>query len=117
MLQATFCPFAVSSIPLTRSGAVSNRTRILSREGFVERILYRRALLRGQVERAAHQRGVGRRLKGLGEARFRLAVHLPQAAREHLGQAFFQTRCGEIRQRLARDGKYFLPGPAADSFT
>jgi hypothetical protein len=27
MLHATFCPFAVSSIPLTRSGAVSNRTR------------------------------------------------------------------------------------------
>jgi hypothetical protein len=25
---ATFCPFAVSSMPLTRSGAVSNRTRI-----------------------------------------------------------------------------------------
>ena len=25
MLQATFCPFMVSSTPLTRSGAVSNR--------------------------------------------------------------------------------------------
>jgi len=30
MLQATFCPFVVSSIPPTRSGAVSNRTRILA---------------------------------------------------------------------------------------
>ena len=30
MLQATFFPFVVSSIPLTRSGAVSNRTRILA---------------------------------------------------------------------------------------
>ncbi len=26
MLHATFCPFVVSSIPLTRSGAVSKRT-------------------------------------------------------------------------------------------
>ena len=28
MLQATFCPFVVSSIPLIKSGAVSNRTWI-----------------------------------------------------------------------------------------
>src|ERR1035438_6823844 len=28
MLHATFCPFVVSSMPLIRSGAVSNRTRI-----------------------------------------------------------------------------------------
>ena len=39
-----------------------------SREGFVERILYRRALLRRQVKRAAHERGVRRCLKGLAEA-------------------------------------------------
>ena len=84
------------------------------REGLVERILYGRALLRGQVKRAAHERGVGRCLQGLGEAFFRLAIHLPQAAGEHLAQAFFQTRRGEIRQRLSRDGKDFLLCPAAD---
>src|ERR1035441_211539 len=108
MLHATFCPFVVSSMPLTRSGAVSKRTRIsaekvslsafcmaarcsagtskalrttagseadlsasprpcfalrseadFSREGFVERILYGRALFRGHVKGAAHHRGVG----------------------------------------------------------
>ena len=85
-----------------------------SREGLVERILYRRALLRRQVERAAHERGLRRCLEGLGEALFRLAVHLAQAAREHLAHAFFQTRRGEIRQRLSRDGKHFLLGPATD---
>ena len=58
--------------------------------------------------------GAGRGLQGLGEAVFRLAVHLSQAAREHLAQAFFQTRRGEIRQRLSRDGKHFLLGPASD---
>ena len=36
------------------------------REGLVERVLDRRALLRGQLERAAHERGLGRRLEGLG---------------------------------------------------
>ena len=30
MLHATFWPFAVSSIPLTKSGAVSNRTQMLA---------------------------------------------------------------------------------------
>jgi hypothetical protein len=63
------CPFVVSSMPLIRSGAVSNLMD-LSREGFVERILYRRALLRGQVKRAAHERGLGRCFQGLGEAFF-----------------------------------------------
>ena len=53
----------------------------VGREGFVERILDRRALLRRQVERAAHERGVGRRLEGRAEVCFRLAVHLAQAAR------------------------------------
>jgi hypothetical protein len=33
---------------------------------------------------------------------------------EHLAHALFQTRPGEIRQRLARDGKHLLLGPAAD---
>src|ERR1019366_6146695 len=86
-----------------------------SREGFVERILYRRALLRRQIKRAAHERGGRCCLEGVGEACFRLAVHLSQAASEHLAQAFFQTRRGEIRQRLSRDGKHFLLGPATDS--
>src|ERR1017187_3133946 len=85
-----------------------------SREGFVERILYGRALLRRHVKRAAHNRGVGGCLKGRAEAFFRLAVHLSQAASEHLAQAFFQTRRGEIRQRLSSDRKHFLLGPAAD---
>ena len=43
--------------------------RDVGREGFVERLLYRRALLRGQVERAAHERGGGRGLQGRREAR------------------------------------------------
>src|SRR5450759_270281 len=60
------------------------------REGFVERILYRRALFRRQVKRAAHERGGRRCLQGLGEACFRLAVDLSQAASEHLAQALFQ---------------------------
>ena len=58
--------------------------------------------------------GLGGCLEGRAEAFFRLAVHLSQAASEHLAQAFFQTRRGEIRQRLSRDGKYFLLRPAAD---
>jgi len=61
-----------------------------SREGFVERVLYSRALLRRQVKRTAHERGGGPCLKGLGEARFRFAVHLSQAASKHLAQAFFR---------------------------
>src|ERR1035441_1288104 len=85
-----------------------------SRERFVERILYGRALLRRHVKRAAHNRRVGGCLKGRAEAFFRLAVHLSQAASEHLAQAFFQTRRGEIRQRLSSDRKHFLLGPAAD---
>ena len=59
----TFCPLAVSSIPLTRSGAVSNRTWTVGREGLVERVLDRGALLRRQLERAAHDRRLGRRLR------------------------------------------------------
>ena len=39
-----------------------------SRKGFIERVLYRRALLRRQVKRAAHERRARRRLEGLGEA-------------------------------------------------
>ena len=62
----------------------------------------------------AHERGVGRCLQGVGESCFRLAVHLSQAAREHLAQAFFQTCLGEIGQRLACDGKHFLLCPAAE---
>src|ERR1035438_3214751 len=84
-----------------------------SRERFVERILYSRALLRRHVKRAPHNRRVGGCLKGRAEAFFRLAVHLSQAASEHLTQAFFQTRRGEIRQRLSSDRKHFLLGPAA----
>jgi hypothetical protein len=52
-------------------------------------------------------------LRAFGQACFRLAVHLSQAADEHLAHAFFQARRGEIRQRLSRDGKHFLLGPAA----
>ena len=48
-----------------------------SREGFVERILYRRTLLRRQVKRAAHERGVRRCLEGLGETCFRLSRPSP----------------------------------------
>ena len=36
------------------------------REGLGERLLYRRALLRRQVERAAQERGLRRCLEGLG---------------------------------------------------
>jgi hypothetical protein len=74
--------------------------------------LYRRALLRRQVKRAAHERGSDAVFQGLGEACLCLIVQLSQAAREHLAHAFFQTRRGEIRQRLSRDGKNFLLGPA-----
>ena len=72
MLQATFCPFAVSSIPLITSGAVSNRTVDIRREGFVDRLLDRVLLLRRQVEGAAHEHGVGRCPQGLGKTFFRL---------------------------------------------
>ena len=70
--------------------------------------------VRRQVKRATHERGLGRFLKGLGEAFFHLAVHLPQATSEHLAHAFFQTRRGKIRQRFSRDGEHFLLGPATD---
>ena len=86
----------------------------LRREGLVERILYRRALLRGQLERAAHERRVRRRLEGLAEPRLRRTVHLSQAAGEHLAHALLQARRGEIRQRLSRDGEHLLLGPAPE---
>src|ERR1019366_10454206 len=85
-----------------------------SRERFVERILYSRTLFCRQVKRAAHERGLRRCLKSLTQAGLRLAVHLSQTASEHLTKAFFQTRRGQIRQRLSRDGKYLLLGPAAN---
>src|SRR5208283_4018732 len=88
-----------------------------SRESFVERILYYRSLFRRQVKRAAHERRSGGSLKSLTEASFCLSVHLSQAAREHLSQAFFQTRRSEICKRLSRNGKYFQLGPAADCLT
>ena len=84
------------------------------REGVVERLLDHSTLLPRQVKCAAYERGVSRCLEGRGEACFRLAVHLPQAASEYLPQTFLQTRRGEIRQRLSRDGKHFLLGPATD---
>jgi hypothetical protein len=52
--------------------------------------------------------------EGLGETFLCLIVQLSQAAREHLAHAFFQACPGEVRQRLARDGKNFLLGSAGD---
>ena len=114
MLQATFCPFVVSSIPLTKSGAVSNRMWISAEKVSLSAFWIAARCCCRQIKCAAHQRGLRRCLEGLGEVRFRLAVHLAQAANEHLAHALFQTCRGKIRQRLARDGEYFLLGPATD---
>jgi len=74
MLQATFCPFVESSIPLIQVWRGFELDVDFSREGFVERILYCRTLFLGQVKRAAHEGGFGGCFKGLAEARFRWAV-------------------------------------------
>ena len=84
------------------------------RENFFERPAYRRALLLGQVERAAHQRRTGGRLDGCGKARFRRPVQRAQAAHEHLAHALFEAGRSQVGQCLARDREHFLLGPAAD---
>ena len=114
MLHATFCPFVVSSIPLIRSGAVSNRTWISAEKVSLSACWIAARCSAGRSNALRTSAGSSRCLERRGEACFRLAVHLPQAASEHLAQAFFQTRRGEIRQRLSRDGKHFLLGPATD---
>ena len=65
MLQATFCPFAVSSIPADQVRRGLEPDVDLSREGLAEGILYGRALLPRQVKSAAHKRGARRCLNGL----------------------------------------------------
>ena len=57
MLHATFCPFVVNSIPLTSSGAVSNRTWISAEKVSLSAFLDCRTLRRRQVKRAPHKRG------------------------------------------------------------
>ena len=85
-----------------------------SREGFVERVLYGRALVRRQVEGAAHRGGAGSGLESLAEGLFRRALHFPQAAGEDLAEALFQAHRGEIGQRLSCDGEHFPLCAAAD---
>ena len=77
-------------------------------EGFIERVLDGCALIRGKVERAAHDTGVRGCLESFAEGIFGVAVHLAQAAREHFAQAFFQAHGGEIGQRLSRNGDCLL---------
>src|ERR1035441_219279 len=60
-----------------------------SRKGLVERVLYGRALVRGQLKRAADYPGVRVCLQSLAEGFFPLAVHFSQPAGEYLAQAFF----------------------------
>ena len=74
----------------------------------------RRALLLRHFKRAAHERGLRCCLECLAQTFLCLAVHLSQAASEHLAHAFLETRRGEIRQRLSHDGEHFLLGPATD---
>ena len=59
MLQATFCPLVESSMPLTNFGHGLELDVNISREGFVQRFLYRRVLLRRQIKRATHAQPVG----------------------------------------------------------
>src|SRR5450830_750928 len=86
----------------------------VSRKGFVKRILYHRTLLCSQLIRATHKCRVRGGLKRFGEACYCLTIHCSQTLNEHICQAFLQTSPGKIRQRLARDGEYFLLGAATD---
>ena len=101
-------------MPLIRSGAVSNRTRISAEKVSLSAFCMAARCSAGRSNVLRTTAGSEAVLRACAEAFFRLAVHLSQAAREHLAQAFFQTRRGQIRQRLSRDGKYFLLRPAAD---
>ena len=114
MLQATFCPFVVSSIPLIRSGAVSNRMRISAEKVSLSAFWIAARCSAGRSNALRTSAGPDAVFRARARSALRLAVHLSQAAREHLAQALLQTRRGEIRQRLSRDGKHLLLGPATD---
>ena len=62
MLQPTFCPFAGEFDPRDQFRRDLEVERDLGPEDFVQRRLYRGALLRRQGEGAANKRGLGRRL-------------------------------------------------------
>ncbi len=65
-------------------------------------------LLGGEIERAPHDCGFGRRLESFAEARFRLCVQRLQAFQENVARPLFEAGRGEIGQRLSCNGKYFL---------
>jgi hypothetical protein len=114
MLQATFCPLAVSSIPLTKSGAVSNR-RWISAEKVSLSAFCIVARCSGGRSKALRTRAVSEAvLKALARSDFAW----PSIARKRRvntsTKAFFQTGRGQVGQRLSRDGKHFPLGPAND---
>ena len=59
-------------------------------DNFVQRLLYRGALLRWQGERAANNGGLGCRLQGFGEASLGRTFHFPQPVNEHVAHARFK---------------------------
>ncbi len=116
MLHAILCPFAVSSIPLTSSGAVSNWTWVSMASTSPDRIFNCRLLSGRQAEGAAHDCGS----RGGLECRLQLLslhrIQLVQSADEGVRHLFLKVRCGEVRQCFSRDGKYFLSCSAGEFF-
>ena len=108
MLQATFCPFAVSSIPLTRSGAVSKRIWMSAEKVSLSAFWIAARCSAGRSNALRTSAGSDAVFRASARPAFALPSIVAQAAGEHLAHAFFQTRRGEIRQRLARDGEHFL---------
>ena len=89
MLQATFCPLAVSSMPLTRSGAVSKRMADLDAEkvSLSAASVSPCAAPRQRQRRCARRAGSDAVVKASARRLLRLAVQRPQAAREHVAHA------------------------------
>ena len=113
MLQATFRPFTVSSIPLTSSDAVSNRSRHFNRKCLTNRTLIFARCVTGSsyvLRTTAGSDAV------LNAARAPLwpRAHRTHATSEHLDDPLFQTRRGKIRQCLSRNREHFLIRTAQD---
>ena len=56
-------------------------------------------------------------LKAVANCSLAAPVKRTHALDEHVAHAFLEARAGEVRQRLSRDGKDFLLGPADDFLT
>ena len=114
MLQATFRPFAVSSMPLITSGAVSNRTWISAEKVWLSACCIALCCSDERSKALRTSTGSDDIFRALARSSFASLFQLSQATDEHIAHAFFQRCPSEIGKRLSRDGKNFLPGSAGD---